>query len=633
MSKFIPSVYQQKIYDFISNGSGNAVVSAVAGSGKTTTLLNAINLFPKNIQVLFLAFNKSIKEEIEEKIKVNNVDVKTVHGYGFSSLQKSFKFDIDNNKYRNLLKDIVMYSSGGDFTVLKKYNFENHIYKLVNDFMLTPEENETIEDKVGYFNRVVKLCDLGRLNLVDLKNLDNGVEQLRDLAIKHNVEIINGECYRAWLLISLGASYTHKADFTDMVFLPLVYNLNCQQYDVTFIDECQDLNSCQRELMKKSLKQDGRFVAVGDPAQAIYGFAGADSESFQKLQSIPNTITLPLSVSYRCGKKIIELAKSIMPQIEHCDTARDGIVDTNASWKNIKSDDMVVCRNVAPLVCLCMKMLQENKKAYIMGTDISKNLINLVESCRKKREEFILENIFRRIYAEKKKLVDSIARKEKITVEDAENSQTVQTLQDKINCLEVLSEGLENGDELILKLKEIFSDNSTGICLSSIHKSKGLEADKVFIIHPELMPSKYAKKDWEKEQEKNLEYVAITRAKSYLGYVKDFDAYKNITSSDKGEEVNDKVSNFVGEIGHKTKVTLTVLEVKEMNTSFGDTTLYEMIDEKGNIFTKFGKINERFLVSNNHEIAVGSILEFNATIKAHKEFKGIKTNVISTVSK
>ena len=51
MSKFQPSVYQQGIYDFITTGQGNAVVSAVAGSGKTTTLINALNLIPSELNV------------------------------------------------------------------------------------------------------------------------------------------------------------------------------------------------------------------------------------------------------------------------------------------------------------------------------------------------------------------------------------------------------------------------------------------------------------------------------------------------------------------------------------------------------------------------------------------------------
>jgi DNA helicase-2/ATP-dependent DNA helicase PcrA len=65
---FKPSKFQQKIYDFITDGKGNAVVSAVAGSGKTTTLLNALKLIPTNKRVLFLAFNKSIAKELQERV-------------------------------------------------------------------------------------------------------------------------------------------------------------------------------------------------------------------------------------------------------------------------------------------------------------------------------------------------------------------------------------------------------------------------------------------------------------------------------------------------------------------------------------------------------------------------------------
>jgi hypothetical protein len=58
-----------------------------------------------------------------------------------------------------------------------------------------------------------------------------------------------------------------------------------------------------------------------------------------------------------------------------------------------------------------------------------------------------------------------------------------------------------------------------------------------------------------------------------------------------------------------------------------------LVDEQGNLFSKFGDIPQRFLISNHAEVEVGSIVEVNATIKAHKEFKGTKTNVISTISK
>lgn len=634
MSKFVPSPYQQAIYDFITDGNGNAVVSAVAGSGKTTTLIKAINLIPKNKNVIFLAFNKSIASEIRERIPQgsNNIEVKTVHSYGYSSMQKSFSCEIENGKYRKILNDIILYHQTDDMKILDKYAFDGKSIKWCMDFAFQNGEAELVEDKQGYFNRVVALCDLGRLNLIDLKNLDNGIDQLSELAKKHDLTLVNGECFRAWLLINIGASYTFKVDFTDMVFLPIHYKIETVKYDIVFIDECQDLNSCQRELMKQAMKPKvGRFVAVGDSSQAIYGFAGADASSFSKLKEIPNTITLPLSVCYRCGTDIIDLAKKIMPTIEASPNAKKGRVDYDASYKSLNTGDMVICRNTAPLVALCMKLLISNKKSYVMGTDISKNLINLVESCKRKTEEFTVENVFARIFKEKEKMIKNISKKEKITIDEARNSQLIASLTDKISTLEILSKNCIMADELIDKLKAIFSDDTDGICLSTIHKSKGLEADRVFIIHSDLMPSKYAKQDWEIEQERNLEYVAITRAKSLLGYITDFDAYKDIESQDKGKEVKD--SNFIGVVGEKSLLILTVVDMKEMNTSYGDTTLYEMTDSNGNLFSKFGSIPERFLISNHAEVEVGSIVEFKGTIKAHKEFRGVKTNVISTISK
>jgi superfamily I DNA/RNA helicase len=633
MSNFQPSVYQKAIYDFISDGSGNAVVSAVAGSGKTTTLINALQLIPSNKNVLFLAFNKSIATELKERVPKSstNIDVKTVHAYGFGGMTQSFKSEIDANKYRKLLKDILMFAESGDLDVIKKYNFDSTKLEMIDKFIFDEQEKSFIEDKIGYFNRVNTLCDLGRLNLVDLKT-DAGVDMIYALAEKHNVEIINGECYRAWLLINLGASYTGSADFTDMVFLPNFYNLKLRQYDMVFIDECQDLNACQRMLMQKAIKEDGRFIGVGDPSQAIYGFAGADSDSFKKLLDIPNTIELPLSVCYRCGSDIIDFVKRFMPKIEASEGAKKGVIEQDSSYLNVRKGDMVLCRNTMPLVSLCMVYLKKGIKAYVMGTDISKSLIAMVDATKRKTEPYSIENVFARIYREKEKLVNNISKKEKITIAEAEQSNLVQVMTDRVMTLEVLCVGCETGFDLIDKLEKIFSDNSDGICLSTIHKSKGLEADRVFIIHEDLMPSKHAVKDWEKEQEKNLMYVAYTRAKSVLGFIDDFDAYNNVESKENSNVVI-KESDFIGVIGQKSSLTLKVVLTKEMNTAWGDTTLYEMVDDNGNLFSKFGSIPDRFAFPNHAEVEVGTIVQFNGTIKDHKEFRGIKTTIISTISK
>ena len=85
--------------------------------------------------------------------------------------------------------------------------------------------------------------------------------------------------------------------------------------------------------------------------------------------------------------------------------------------------------------------------------------------------------------------------------------------------METLSDNLKTVNELIDKIKIIFNDVGEGVCLSTIHKAKGLEADNVFILAKSLMPSIYARQEWEVISEENLEYVAITRAKKTLQYI------------------------------------------------------------------------------------------------------------------
>ena len=82
---------------------------------------------------------------------------------------------------------------------------------------------------------------------------------------------------------------------------------------------------------------------------------------------------------------------------------------------------------------------------------------------------------------------------------------------------------MSNTKEAIELIDRIFNDkhDKNKITLSSIHKAKGLENDKVFIYRPELMPSKFAVTEVEKEQELNLMYVSYTRAKKELVFVQD----------------------------------------------------------------------------------------------------------------
>ena len=91
-------------------------------------------------------------------------------------------------------------------------------------------------------------------------------------------------------------------------------------------------------------------------------------------------------------------------------------------------------------------------------------------------------------------------------------------------------------------------------------------------------------------------------------------------------------SNHVGVVGEKTELELTVSMIRSISNDFGVSHIYKMLDDKGNVFTKFGTINDRFIVDDSENVVVGSKLKFNAEVKAHNEYKGNKETVLGRVS-
>lgn len=491
MSNFKPSIYQSAVYDFLINGKGNAVIDAVAGSGKSTTIVNALKLIPNNKTVLFLAFNKSIVEELKIKIgQQQNIDIRTLHSLGASVINKTFRTAVNANKYKTYINDCIKYGS------------------------IKPSFQLEVSELSDYKQNIIQLVDLSRAYLCTT------VEQIDAIAEKYLMNIIDNECEIALSIVNWGKQNTASIDFTDMIYLPNIMHMNMPQFDYVFIDECQDLNTAQRELFLKTLKSDGRFIAVGDPRQAIYGFAGADVESFNLLKSLPNTISLPLSVCYRCNASIIELAKAIVPQIEARENAPLGTVNHEGKLENILDADMVLCRVTAPLVALCIQFISNGRKAYVKGRDIGANLINMINKTNRRQ----ISDVLNVLNNESDKLIAKIVRKSHCTKEEAKLDNLYTSFQDKLQAIEILSEGLTYSDEVCNRISNIFNDNSSGICLSTVHKAKGLEANNVHIIcEDKFMIKRAMRTDWGKEQETNLVYVAYTRAKVNLSFVQDFE--------------------------------------------------------------------------------------------------------------
>jgi superfamily I DNA/RNA helicase len=630
VSKFTPSKYQKDIFKFILEDNKNGLISAVAGSGKTTTLIKALEIIPEGKSVLFMAFNKSISDEISKRVPKNKfIDVKTVHSYGNSLLSSYIETEIEPDKYRLVYKNVINFLSGKDLDSIKKYNFDQEHISYI-EFIRNFTNGKDLYD-TNFRNNVNKLVNLSRLHFIDFDTFSIGISELKMIANQNSIESNDYECEVSWYISKLGMYDNKIIDYTDMVFLPNLFKFDVPKYDFVFIDECQDLNTCQRLLMLQAMKPEtGRFIAVGDPKQSIYAFAGADSESYKKLRQLPNTKELPLSVTYRCGKEIINQVKHINPLIKPYTKNGVGEVIESFSYLDIEDGDMVLCRNTFPIVSLCINLLCKGRKAYIIGSDIGLSLKNMIKNCEKRTEKFSMENVISRLNHEVEKMIEKIKVKNGISTREASEETTIMLFREKIQIIQALSEDIEDPLVVMGKIDKIFSDNNQqGVCLSNIHKSKGLESNRVFILHRELMPSRRATLPWEIEQENNLIYVAYTRAKKTLGFITDYDAFAS-TRQRSIKKFNE--SKHVGLINSKIPLELSILDIRKINTTYGETVIIDMLDNNGNRLFKFGEIAGHFFKNKDEINKIGSTVSFYAIIKEHSTFKGENVTRISNLS-
>lgn len=520
-----PSKYQQAIFDYIEHQSGHLVVEAAAGSGKTYTLLHCIDLIPELKKICLTAFNKDIVSELRTRTKgKKNVDVTTLHSLGLKFIQRNFPqkhIEIDAFKYDSYLKK--------NFCDLSNID--------INAF--------SVKEKDIYFNNIKAYVNFGRLYLYqtiqDLENIDD----------RYGIISINNEKEVALKIMEWGKQNVDIVDYTDMVWLPNVLFLKPYGflYDYVMVDECQDMNRAERQLLLKCFKMGTRMISVGDSQQMLYSFAGGDPESFQALKSMPNTICLPLSISYRCAQNIVRYAQKIVPTIECNNDGRVGEIKHKIKLDDIKNGDMVLCRNNAPLIQIYTLFLNNGQKAFIRGKEIGQNLLHMIQDSDAMDlnvdcdQNGLFANLYRYIFEQRDKIM-SLNGLDKVT---AMQTASIQALIDSVTCLKILSNNLTTTQELKDKINECFVNNEStdGIELSTVHKAKGLEADNVYIACSYLMPSKSAKKDWEIRQENNLMYVAYTRARNVLGFIDD-EYFKNISINQDLNLIESKVNRIFG---------------------------------------------------------------------------------------
>lgn len=500
MSK-VWSPYQQGVFDHIADpAAGNAIVKAVAGSGKSTTIVEACRRIPAGKTSILLAFNKNIATELQQR----GVNAKTFHSLCFGPVLRHKQVNnVETNKLRMLCKD-----------------------------------NMASNDAFIYTMFCTKLVGLARNAGIGCLAADTD-DVWWQLADHHNLEVENerGNTTRGIELARKLLKWSNESnlvDFDDMLYIAVKDGIALPKFDYVFVDEAQDTNAIQRAIVRKICHADSRVVFVGDPAQAIYGFRGADSESMEMLRKEFDCTELPLTTSYRCATSIIAVAQRHVPYIEAAEGAPEGEVlvanfskviqatvnaakgedagDT-AYQHAFQASDMVVCRTTKPLVELAFKLVRQQVPVRIMGRDIGNGLKTLVNKMRASD----LDDLTVKIEAWAKREIDKAIAKQM--------DEKAEGVQDKMDCILCLVDGLYETNRTIEALLGgidfLFDEDRQALTLSTIHKAKGLEADRVWWLNASGCPARWAKQDWQKKQEIHLCYVAITRAKTTLLYIED----------------------------------------------------------------------------------------------------------------
>ena len=485
---FKPTEEQARIFLFLKKRPEHLLIKAYAGCGKTSSIVEAVKMLPSDKNIMFLAFNKHIQTELKTKLP-EHVRCYTTYGLGTSAIKRKY----------------------GDKIVFDEFKADKIILKKSKSWNLH-EELKTQERVDFYLNSIKKLANLCRLTLTVKPDYIPYIADRYEINNLGKPEDIK----RVLKVLDEMSKDRDSFDFTDMVYLPAIDNgIWMFPQDYVFVDEIQDVNRCQIRMIEKCLKRDkktgkvlGRLITVGDFFQGIYGFNGADEKSFEWFEKFPNTRVLPLSVSFRCSQAVIRKAQEIVPDIKALPDAPEGCVRDGNVLEEAQSGDFILCRTTMPLVRLFFEFLTQHKKAIIKGSDIGVHLIELIGKINNIEK---LKSFWEGELAKFRKDLKSEG-----VLNPLEHSG-YSALEDKVMTLLFLARISESIGDLKMKITTIFTDEIQGIVLSTVHKIKGLEANRVFIVRPDLLPMPNVR-SWQYIQEKNLEYVAITRAKLELIY-------------------------------------------------------------------------------------------------------------------
>ena len=545
---FKPSTYQQDILDFfLNNPQSNMLVNALAGSGKSTTAC-MLSEHSKTSD-LYIAFNASVVEEFKKKIKNPKTKVMTMHSLaysimlynveqeskdsgekpkGFGSQRSKRTVSLDNFKPHKILDEEITKRYGRYIEFAKRVFLKDNYINLYNLCRLTLTDMSSNKDVSRLINDHVLFLYYGDegYSAPDISEITSTLKIL-DTKSKQQFETQGVIDFTDMLWITFNKL---KYDNWEVPYWALYTNIYC--------DEVQDFSNIQLNFLKFIKRTKGRYVFIGDFHQAIYNFAGANAQAFNQIPKMFAPVeTFDLPICYRCAKSHLsrvnrEYGIPILP----CDDAPMGFVKTIDKSKiseYAKAGDMVISRKNKWIAEVVLDLARNGTPIFIEDKEMVAAIKRQILSS-KCTSVGTLEKFLQKVISNyNKKLFEIVSKNAREGGHEEEHLEAVAEANSKIDntsfLLEILEGYLENhaSSDSVSKFSNFIdkllnttpSPNCVRLC--SIHKAKGLEATNVFVLNEAKINYDFRNSKEQNIQEKNLSYIATTRAKEGLYLVKE----------------------------------------------------------------------------------------------------------------
>lgn len=476
---------QLEILDAATDSTDNLMVSAYAGTGKTTTLkmletaVDDLDVRP----ILYLVFNKANKEKAQwideaqydrmtvdkaptyeeecDKRMLMTTPVKTFNGMGHGIWQNTIdkKLVVNSKKDQEILRSLI-----NEVPKKEQGAIWDCFWEVIHGVALAKALGYLPDGKYTQYRSLIARADFHT-------RLDEDPDDL-------TADLIDTVLFR-----SIKAAFTGSIDYNDQVYMPAIFGGIFPKFPFVMVDEYQDLNAVNHVLVDKLART--RLVGVGDDAQSIYAFRGAVQGGMATAQAKHKMRPLTLSTSFRCPQAIVENARWRVPNFNWVKPG--GHVETLEELhpQDISDDAVFLCRNNAPILRMAMRLLSSGRSVRVSGSDIGPKLIGLMRKLGP-------ENLTRE---QAKGAVNDWLLEKK--------AKGHKTAEDMAACMDVF---IERGSDLAqaIRYAEHVLSQDGAIRLMTGHKAKGLEFETVYHLDPWLCR--------EDEQDRNLRYVIQTRS-------------------------------------------------------------------------------------------------------------------------